>query len=166
MVRKFFVERQRLPVGLHRQGRAAGGVHTQANNLAGIEPAHILPGFGEDFFNGDFRAFDVVGGMLPRQVRVARQNHTRIAVGVSPDSGGDFRSVGDVDDEGANGTGAVIEADRVFRAHERTPGLLVMVDFPAEIFDQGFLHPGGNARRVDGDVMFEAVFTNVAEELL
>ena len=44
--------------------------------------------------------------------------------------------------------------------------LFVMVDFPAEIFDQGFLHPGGNARRVDGDVMFEAVFTNVAEELL
>jgi hypothetical protein len=42
----------------------------------------------------------------------------------------------------------------------------VQVNVPAEIFDQGFLHSGGDARRVDGDVMFEAVFTNVAEELL
>ena len=55
--------------------------------------------------------------MLPGEVGVAGKNHAVVAVRVLPDRGGDFLAVGDIDDEGANRVGAVIESDGVFGAH-------------------------------------------------
>ena len=72
---------------------------------------------GERLFDGDFRALDVISGMLPREIRVAGQDHALRAVCVIPDGRADFRAVGDVDDEGANRVRAVIQTDGVFGAH-------------------------------------------------
>ena len=99
---ELFLERQRLSVGVHRQRRAASGVHADANDMFRPEPTHVLLRFGQRFLNRDLRAFDVVRRMLAGDVRVARQNHAGGAVFVAPDSGGELLAVGDVDDEGAN----------------------------------------------------------------
>ena len=52
--------------------------------------------------------------MLPGEVGVARQDDALRAVLVIPDGGRHLAPVGDVDDEGADGVGAVVEADGVF----------------------------------------------------
>ena len=55
--------------------------------------------------------------MLPREVRVAGQHHALRAVAINPDGSGDFRAVGDVDDEGANRVRAVVQTDGILDAH-------------------------------------------------
>jgi len=111
------VKRQRLAVGIHGQWRAAGRIHTDANDLIGAESFHGFFCRHQRLSNRDFRAANVIRRMLPREVRVARQNHALRAVRVSQDGRGDFRAVGDVDDEGANGIRAVVETDGVTGCH-------------------------------------------------
>ena len=107
------VERQRLAVAVHRQRRAAGGVHADADDLVRREAAHRFLRRRQRLLDGDLRARDVIGRMLPREVRVARQDDPLRAVRVVPDRGRHLAPVGDVDDQGADGVGAVIEADGV-----------------------------------------------------
>ena len=78
------------PFCIHRQRRAAGRVHADADDLRRLETAHVFLRVGERLFDGDFRAVDVIGRMLPRQVRVARQNHAGRAVLIIPDRRGHF----------------------------------------------------------------------------
>ena len=60
-----------------------------------------------------FRAGHVVGGMLPGQVGVARQDDPLSSGGVVPNRGGDLPAVGSVDDESAHRVGAVVESEGV-----------------------------------------------------
>ena len=87
-----------------------------------LETLHGFLRRGERLLDGDLRAVDVIRGMLPGEVRVARQDHALRAVRVSPDGGGDFRAVGDVDDEGANRVRAVVQTDGVLRDCDRLGG--------------------------------------------
>ncbi len=114
VVRKFFLERERLPVRVHRQRRAAGRVHADADDLFWFEAARVFLRVGQRLFDGDFRALDVIGGMLAGEVRVARQNHARRAVFVVPNRRADFASVRRVHDERADGVCAVVQSNRVF----------------------------------------------------
>ena len=107
------VEGERMPVPIYRQRRAARGIHSYADNLLRREPAHRPLRQRERLLDGDLRPRDVVRGMLPGKVGVVRQNDPLCAVGVVPNRGRHLAPVGDVDDEGADGVGAVIETDGV-----------------------------------------------------
>jgi hypothetical protein len=86
----FFWNASGWPFGVHGQRRAAGRIHADADNLIGAESFHGFLRRGERLPDGDFRAFDVIGGMLAREIRVARQDHALRAVGVIPDRGAGF----------------------------------------------------------------------------
>ena len=62
-----------LPLCIHGQRRAAGGVHAEADDLVRLEAAHGFFGGGERFLDGDLRAGDVIGRMLAGEVGVARK---------------------------------------------------------------------------------------------
>ena len=117
VVGELLLEHERLASRVHRERRAAGGVHADADDLAGVETFDGFLRRGERLLDGCFRAFQIVGGMLPRKVWIAREDDASGAVRITPDSGGDFRAVGDVDNEGANGVRAVVQADGVFWRH-------------------------------------------------
>ena len=107
------VEGERVAVAIHRQRRAARGIDPDADDLVRREAAHGALGHGERLLDRGLRAGHVVGGMLPGKVRVARQDDALRAVGVVPHRGRHLAPVGDVDDESADGVGAVIEPDGV-----------------------------------------------------
>ena len=111
------VKRQRLAFGVHRQRRAAGRVHADADNLIGAESFHGFLRRGKRLPDGDLRAFDIIGGMLAREIRIAAQNDTLRAVLVIPDRGADFTTMGGVHHQGADRIGSVIKTDGVFCAH-------------------------------------------------
>ena len=115
---EFLLERERLAFLIHGQRRAAGGVNANADDLAGAKTIDRLFRRRERLFDGDFRAADVIGGMLPRQIRVAGQNHARRAVGIIPNRRRDFRAVGDIDDERANRVRAVVQSNCIFCWHK------------------------------------------------
>ena len=117
IVRKSFLERERLTGRVNRKRRAAGRVHADADDLVGTETFHGFLRRGECLLDGDFRAIDVIRRVLPRQIRIARKDDTLRAVRVSPDGGGDLRAVGDVDNQGSNRVRAVIQADGVLSFH-------------------------------------------------
>ena len=45
-------------------------------------------------------------------------------------------------------------------------GLFVVINFPAQVFAQGFLYPQPDACRVDGGVMFKTAFANITQQFL
>jgi len=87
------VKRQRLSVGVHRQRRAAGRVHADANDLPGAESFHGFLRRGKRLPDGDLRAFDIIGGMLPGKVRIAAQDDPLRAMLVIPDRRADFTAM-------------------------------------------------------------------------
>src|SRR2546429_5495374 len=111
------VEGQRMAMAIHGQGRAASRVNTDADDLIGLETAHRALRARYSFLDGLLGASDVVGGMLPRQVRVAREDYTLGAMGIIPDRRRDLSPVLDVDDDCADRVGAVIETKGVSRVH-------------------------------------------------
>ena len=117
MIRKFFLKHERLTVRIHRQWRAAGRIHADADDLVGAETFDIFPGGGKCLLDGDFRPGEIIRWMLPRQIGVARQNDALRAVRVSPHGGGHFRAVGDIDDERANRVCSVVQTNGVLSCH-------------------------------------------------
>ena len=115
--REPLVKRQRLAFGVHRQRRAAGRVHANANHLVGTKSFHGFFRRGQRLLDGDLRAFDIIGRMLPGEIRVAAQDDARRAVFVIPDSGADFTAMGGINHQGTDGIGSVIKTDGVFCAH-------------------------------------------------
>ena len=84
MVVQIIVECERLAAGIYRQRRGAGRVHANADDLLRHETARVFLRVGKGFFDGDFRALDVIGGMLAGEVRVAPQDDALPAVFVTP----------------------------------------------------------------------------------
>ena len=114
---KVFVEREWLAMGIHRQRRAAGRVHAQADHLLRLEGAHFFLRVGECLFDGDFRALDVVRGMLPGKIGIAAQEDALGSVFVIPDRRASLVAIGHIHDEGADRVRPVIQTDGVFGAH-------------------------------------------------
>ena len=115
--REFFLERKRLAAGVHRQGRAAGGVHAKAGNLLRFEAADVALGVRQRALERDFGALQIIGGMLARQVGVARKDNTRVTVLVIPNGSADFPAIRGVHHQGAYRVGSVIQSDGVFGTH-------------------------------------------------
>jgi hypothetical protein len=113
VLREPAVERQRLAIAIHRQRRAARGIHPDPDNLIRREASHRPLRQHECFLDRDFRPRDIVGGMLPGKVRIARQDNPLRTVFIIPNRGRHLTPVGDVHDQGPDGVGAVVEADGV-----------------------------------------------------
>jgi hypothetical protein len=120
-------QRQRGALAVERHGRAARRVHADAHDLIRREALHRFACGSERPFDGDLRALEIVGGVLSGQVRVAPKNHPLGAVGIGPDRRGDFPAVGDMDEQGTNRVGAVIQADGVLDCHNQGEFQLLMI---------------------------------------
>ena len=107
----FFVEGERGVGRVNGDGAGAGGVHAEADHLAGVE-AFGLFGLGEGELDGFFEAEEVVGGILAGEVVVLGIEEDALrAAGVVDDAGAELGAVAGADDEGADGVGAVINAE-------------------------------------------------------
>ena len=106
------VERQRTRLRVDRKRRRAGGVDADADDaLARRSPARRAASASAPR-HGSAEPVDVVGRVLPRQVRVLRvQQHTRGRRSDSRRRSCRARAVGAVDDDGADGVGAEVDAD-------------------------------------------------------
>jgi hypothetical protein len=112
--------------GVDRQRRGPGGIDADADDTLGGE-AGPGGGFVECPAHGHLEPDEVVAGMLPRQVDV---------VGIEPDAliarrvGADMcardAAVARVDDDGADGVGAEVEAEGEGVPHGRGPWTLVV----------------------------------------
>jgi hypothetical protein len=58
--------------------------------------------------------------MLPGQVGITGEDYSGITVFVVPDGGGDFASVGGVNDKSSNRIGPVIEAECINGRHNKS----------------------------------------------
>ena len=96
-------------------GRAAGRVHANADDLFRLNRAVFSP--RRVPVDGDFRALDVIRGMLPGEIGIAAQDDALGSVFVIPDRRAGFMAIGGVNDQGADGVGSVIQTDGVFGAH-------------------------------------------------
>jgi hypothetical protein len=114
---KPFVISQRLAARVHRQRRAPGRVHPDADDLFRLESAHGFLGRSQGLLDGDLRALDIIARMLPRQVGVASQNHALRAVFVAPNRRRLLLPVGGVDDQRPHRVGSVIQSNDIFCAH-------------------------------------------------
>ena len=78
------VEGKRVAVAVHRQRRAARGIDSDADDLLRRKAAHRPFRHCEGLLDRGLRPSDIVRGMLPREVRVARQDDPLRAVRVIP----------------------------------------------------------------------------------
>ena len=115
---------QRGAVGEGRHHRARGEVGGDADDVGRVDAGGLHGGR-----HGGAQHLDVVGGDLQGPVRreaAARARHHRVddPVGVLQDRGPQLGTVGDPDDEGPTGQGAVVDADDVAVAVADHAGLL------------------------------------------
>ena len=72
-------------------------------------------GFGDGALDDGLEAVDVVLRVLPGDVRVGRVgDDPQLAARVVEDAAAKLRSVGEIDEQGAAGVGAVIKAEGLF----------------------------------------------------
>ena len=109
VVLKFFREGEGTAVFIDRQRGRAGGVYADADDLIGAETFDFFAGLRESVFDAVFGAFEIVGGMLTSEVRVAREDDSILTMLIVLDRLGDFPAVLDVDDQGADRIGSVIQ---------------------------------------------------------
>ncbi len=107
------VKRQRPSAAVHWDRGAAGRVHPDSNDLVRRKTPHRPPGQRQRLLDRDFRPGHIVRRVLSRQVRIARQDDPLAAVLKGPNGRGHLAPVGDVDNQGAYGVGAVVEAEGV-----------------------------------------------------
>ncbi len=108
---EFLAEGERRPLRIDRYRRRPGGIHADADDPLGREARRGLS-LHKRALDAAFEAFEVVGGMLPGDVRVGGiGDDSLIAARVVVHEGGDLFAVGDIDDESAHGVGTEIQAD-------------------------------------------------------
>src|SRR5262249_43229911 len=72
--------------------------------------------------NRRHNAFEIIVRMLSRQLRtIGINNHTGVTVLIIPDMRTDLASISHVDDQGADGVSAEVQADGISACHKITP---------------------------------------------
>lgn len=101
-------------------GSGACGVEADADDGGGVEGG--VGGFGLGDGGGDNvdEAVEVVLGVLAGDVGVGGiEEDTHVTAGIGEDGGAEFGAVGEVDEEGAAGVGAVVDSESVHGAGRR-----------------------------------------------
>ncbi len=111
VVREARPHRQGRASMVDRHGRRARRVDADPDEAVGSEVGQLL-GRTQRAAHRLVETFDVVGRVLPRQVRVLRvEKDSRVAAGIVEEAGGDLASVGNVDHQRADAVGSVVDTE-------------------------------------------------------
>ena len=102
---------QRRALAIDGDGRRAGRIDADARDVLGAKAA-LAFGRPDGPAHRAIEALDVVGRILPGQVRVFRiQQDARLAARIVVDARGRFAAVGQIDHDGPHAVGPEIDAD-------------------------------------------------------
>ena len=114
VVFKLRQEAERGAAAVHGDGGGASGVDADADDLGGIEAGDLRGGLLQGSTRDGFEAIEVILRVLAGDVGVFRiEQDAHLAAGVVEDGGADFCAVFEVDEEGAAGVRAVVDAEGV-----------------------------------------------------
>jgi hypothetical protein len=103
---------ERDVAGIHRERAGAGGIDADADDIGGVEGGIAGGSLGEGGADGGFEAEEVIRRVLAGEVVVAGiEQDTVFAGGIVDDGGAEFAAVANIDYEGADGVGSVINSE-------------------------------------------------------
>ena len=111
---EFSLEAERRPGRVHGNGRRAGRVHADPDDLPRIEVSDGLAGAGQSLPDGCFDALEVIAGILTRHVRLALvEDDPGLSRRIGIDVSGQFAAVADVNEQGPDGVRPEVESKGV-----------------------------------------------------